>query len=412
MRILWIVNTIFPEPAKSLNLKTGVSGGWMFDFADKAAGSGIKLAIASFYEGKHIMELEIKNITYYLLPGGSRRMMFYCRDNERLWNDINNRFSPDIVHLHGTEYSHGLAFLRAKPNIPAVVSIQGILRRIAQEYFGGISVPQLLRYRTLSENLHLNGMIEQKLLLSRNAQYEKEILNRVKYVHVINMWDYSVTKLINEKLKIYKYDFNLRPQFYEAKKWDINNFKRHSIITGQCSTPLKGLHILIKALEIVKKSYPDVMLTVSGVMPNSGYYKYIKQLIKSTNLSGNIIFAGPLDVCSIIKQMQNAHIAIIPSAIEGTSMFLREAMFLGLPSIAAFRGGMADYIKDGQSGFLYDYCEYSYLAQRITQLFGSDRLLQDFSQGGIILSEEHHNREKNCQAMLNMYNEIILENQA
>ncbi|OJU09978.1 MAG: hypothetical protein BGN88_02710 [Clostridiales bacterium 43-6] len=410
MRVLWIVNTIFPPPAKALGLSTGVSGGWMLDFAYQLPQNGIELAVASFYNGDTVVQTAIDGITYFLLPGGSKRMMFYHKDNERLWAEVVHSFHPQLVHIHGTEYTHGLAFLRAYGEIPAVVSVQGVLKRIAEVYDGGLTMKELVKFRTLKEYLHLNGTIEQKLLMKKNAKYEHELLNRVKYAHVINTWDCSVTKQINDRLQIFKHDFNLRPEFYTAEKWDYDNCRPYSILTGQCSTPLKGLHMLLKAVAIVKKQLPQITLTVTGATPDSGYMRYIISLIDSLGLKGQVEFAGPKSGADMIKLMKTANTVVVPSAIEGTSMFLREAMFLGVPSVSSFRGGMADYIKDGINGFVYDYAEYPFLAQRLTELLTNKEMQKSFSDWAIIQSELHHDRQKNLTATLSMYQEIENKN--
>jgi glycosyltransferase involved in cell wall biosynthesis len=178
--------------------------------------------------------------------------------------------------------------------------------------------------------------------------------------------------------------------------------------------PLKGLHILLKALQIVKRIYPGVKLLVPGMAVSKdgkflfvdGYAKYIKSLIRKLELDKNVIFLGRLECRQLIESMLKSHIAVIPSAIEGTSLILREAMFLGLPSIASFRGGMADFISDKKSGYLYDFPEFSYLANRILDLFKNDAIANGFSKEAIIQAKKAHNREENPRKLIEMYRSI------
>ena len=65
---------------------------------------------------------------------------------------------------------------------------------------------------------------------------------------------------INPELKYYRLNYNLRPEFYDTEKWDWKKMKPHTIYTGAATYSLKGLHILIDALRIVKLKYPDVQL--------------------------------------------------------------------------------------------------------------------------------------------------------
>lgn len=61
MNILWITNTIFPEPSRVLGLPEPVFGGWIYDLAMKVASSpGVRLAVATVYHGKKIMIYDIE----------------------------------------------------------------------------------------------------------------------------------------------------------------------------------------------------------------------------------------------------------------------------------------------------------------------------------------------------------------
>ena len=106
------------------------------------------------------------------------------------------------------------------------------------------------------------------------------------------------------------------------------------------------------------------------------------------------------------ENILSANVTVIPSAIEGTSLVLREAMYLGCPCIASFRGGMGDFVSDKEDGFLYDYQEYPYLAARIAEIFNDDSLAQRFSVNGIKKAELAHDRAKNIDEYINMYEKI------
>ena len=97
----------------------------------------------------------------------------------------------------------------------------------------------------------------------------------------------------------------------------------------------------------------------------------------------------------------------MPSSIEGPSLVLHEGMFLGVPSIATFRGGMADFITDKIDGFLYDFTEYQYLALRIMQIFRDDDLAKTLSENAIKKAEINQDREYNYLLYMKMYQEII-----
>ncbi len=415
MKILWIVNMLLPKAAEHLKCSTGTSGSWMVDISDMLSKTeGVDLAVACVY-GKEFKKVSVDGITYYLLPGTGKNMLFYTKKYEKLWKQINQEFKPDIVHLHGTEYTHGLAFLRACPNVKAIVSIQGILNRIKDVDFGGIAKKEFIKNKTLRQWTHFNGETTLHLIHKKNAKSEKEILQRVEYINGVNTWDISLCKSINPKLKAFKLEYNLREELYSSKKWDIENIERHTIFTNPGGTPLKGLHQLLKAVALLKDKYPDIKVKVPGMGKNgklvisSAYSKIIGKMIKKLGLEKHVEFLGAQTGVEMCQNILNAHVTVIPSAIEGTSLILREAMFLGCPSIASFRGGMADFIADKQDGFLYDYQEYPYLATRIDEIFSDDELAHKLSNNAIKKATLAHDRATNLNNYINMYNEISIK---
>lgn len=413
MKILWIVNIVMPELSDHMGIQSSSSGTWLFDIARRLSdNTDIQLSIAAVH-GDKFQKKCLGNTTYYLLPGNGKNMLFYTKKFESLWKKIDEDFQPDIIHIHGTEYSHGLACVRALPKKKYVISIQGILNRIKDVDFGGLTLFDVLLNRTLRENIRCNGMIEMHLLHKRNAIYEKELINKVKYASCVNFWDSSLTKAINPSIQVFTIDYNLREDFYQAPKWNIENIEPFSIFTNPGGTPLKGIHQLFKALDIVRKVYPQTKLYIPGMgnskgrlIISSGYTKYLGKLLEKLGLENNVVFLERQSGAEIINRMRRANLVVIPSAIEGTSLILREAMFIGCPCIAAFRGGMADYITDKYDGYLYDYQEYPYLAERIIQVF-EDKNIQVLSNRAIKKAESSQNPVSNYNNYNIMYEKII-----
>lgn len=415
MKILWIVNTVMPDLADFLGTQAASSGTWLIDIAKMLSKqSDCELAIACVYGSSYRKE-KVNGITYYILPGNGKNMLFYTKRYELMWKKIRDDFMPDLVHLHGTEYSHGLSYLRVCPETPAVVSIQGILNRIKDVDFGELPIKHFILGRTLHQNLHFNGEIEMHFIHKKNAKHEQEILKRVQYINTVNTWDSALCKAINPNLKIYQLEYNLRDELYESSKWNIDTAEAHAIFANPGGTPLKGVHQLIEAVALLKPQYPDIKLRVPGLgrngklIINSAYTKYLARLIKKYDLGNSVEFLGRQTGQGMCDNMLKSRITIIPSAIEGTSLVLREAMYLGCPVIASFRGGMADFISDKVDGFLYDYQETPYLANRIATLFDNGELCQKFSKAAIEKAKKAHDRQMNTKRYLQMYREIMCE---
>ncbi|MBO5199775.1 MAG: glycosyltransferase family 4 protein [Clostridia bacterium] len=417
MKVLWIVNMVLPELAEHLGVQTSPSGTWMIDLSNKiAADDNIELAVACVF-GNEFKRIEHNQKIYYLLPGGGKQLLFYNKNFSTYWEQIEKDFCPDLVHIHGTEYSHSISYMRRFPEKKYLLTIQGIISKIAEKNDGELTFWQKLRYRTLFDNLHFKGMFESKLLMKKNSKYEKEIISRCSYATGRTDWDKFFMQSVNKELKYFRVNYNLRDEFYKSDKWSMENIDRHTIYASNSpQTPFKGGHIALKALAIVKEKYPDVKMRIlsakdadGNIKVRVGYSKYCHKLIGKFALKDNLEFLPRQNAEGVINVMKTSHLCVIPSSMENASATLREAMHIGTPCLASYRGGMTHLLKDGISGFFFDFNEHEYLAGRIIELFENDDLAVKFSKNAIKDAETMHDRVKNIKDMIDVYNKIVLE---
>lgn len=414
MKILWIVNMVLPNVATTLNLKTSVSGGWLVDYSNKLANDpNIELATMTYANVDSDIDETVCGMRNFIFAGGGKRLLFDSYKTEQDCFKVIAEFRPDVIHIHGTEYAIGAAMIKLKPDIPILLTIQGILCRISEEYYGGLSFAERFKIKTLKSVLNFKNPFFAKQLMNVNAKRERFVLKNVKHVTGRTEWDKSVMLSINDKLIYHRFNYNLREQFYDAPKWDIKKIDRHTIYTGAATYTLKGLHILLRAVAIVKKQYPDVCLRVPANNSNynkaNGYERYILRLIKELGIQNNVCFVGRKNADEVAELLVNSHVCVVPSAMEGASATMCEAMMIGIPGICAFRGGMTDLLRDGESGFHYDFKEYPLLASRIIQLFKNDELCMRFSKNVIRDAMLRHDRDKNYKQLREIYEEVLKE---
>lgn len=413
--VLWIVNMVMPDLANHLEIKTGTSGTWMIDLSHRLVDGGYcNLAIACIY-GTELKKYEVNGITYYTLPGKPYNMYMYTRRYEDVWKKINDELNADLVHLHGTEYSHGLSFLRACPHVPALLTIQGVMCKISEAAFDGISIQQAIFSNTAREWIHFSGMYMNNLLRKKNLKYEREMIQRVSYVTGRTDWDKAILESINPDIHYYRVFYNLRDEFYTSRKWNVQSAEKHTIYAStSAQAVLKGGHVLLKALALVKKKYPDVKAVFllqnaddGKFRINNGYGKIIHKLIQDFSLEENVLFIPPQNTSGVISNMLRCHCAVIPSAMENASATLREAMHLGVPCIASYRGGMAELIDEGNDGMLYDFEEYEVLADKICRIFSDDAFAAHLSSGAVSKAEKWHDRTRNTDDLDAVYREVL-----
>lgn len=408
---------MLPEIERETNeeQKPRRTGTWLDNWLNSLKNEpDIELAIACV-KGTKFVQKKIDNITYFLLPGDGKKMLMYTPSLVKEWEKVENSFHPEVVHIHGTEFTHSISYSRKYPEKRYVLSIQGLLGPIAREYYGGISTWETYRYRTLREWLKAAGTVGIKFVYEHNRKYENEIISKAELVIGRYDFDKFYVRSIKPNIKYARCNYSLREEFYHAQKWDPDTTVKHTIYASVAvSMPLKGGHILLRALQIVKNKYPDVKAIFVGVgdlqgnlICNNGYKRYIKKLISELDLQNNVEFLPVLDADGIIETMRKSYCAIVPSAMDNGSTMLREAMHLGVPSIASYRGGITDLLREGESGFYFDYMEYSFLAGRIIQLFENRDLAMRFSRNAIADAEILHDKKKNSDDLVALYREVI-----
>ncbi len=416
MKILWIVNTIFPYPAKQIGQVKNVFGGWLNGLANELIKEeNIDLAIATVYNGKTIKIFNDGKIMYYLIPGAPA--MKYNKILEKYWRIINNEFVPDLVHIHGTEFAHGLAFRKACPEVKIVTSIQGLVSICEKVYYGNIKIKEILKNITFRDILKHDTIFQAKKKFENRGKNEIKLIKGSNAIIGRTTWDYANTKALNLDEKYYIGNEILRSNFYD-KEWKIENVEKHTIFCSQANYPIKGLHYMLEALYILKQIYSDVKLYIAGnnildtttlskKIKKNGYAKYIKTLIKKYELDNNIIFTGLLDENQMIEKLLKTNVFVLPSAIENSSNSLGEAMLLGMPCVASNTGGTMDILEHKKEGLLYPYTEPTILAEYISRYFKESKLCEEYGKNARITALQRHNPEKNVKEVIKIYKKVL-----
>ena len=419
MKILWVVNSIFPYPADKLGIPKTCFGGWLNSMHEEIIKNNkIDIAIATTCSCKKFLKFDDGNTIYYLIP--DKKTSKYNKKIINNWKSIIEDFKPDILHIHGTEYSRGLSLINGNFDIPVVTSIQGLSGSVANVYYGNISFIDIIKNITIRDVLKLNTIFDGKKDFKNRAIYEKQIIKKSNYIIGRTLWDKSNVIAISPDKKYYNLNECLRTSFYNEKVWDIKKIQRHSIFCSQASYPIKGLHILLKSISLLKKSFPDIKLYVGGInivdessvikkIKTTGYGKYIKKLIKKYDIKQNVEFTGLLSAEQVADRLLKTHVFVSPSFIENESNSLTEASVLGVPAVGSYVGGVTERIIHGETGFYYPVTESSMLAYYIKKIFSEDDLAMKFSVNARKKAKLIVDRQKNYEDLYNIYTAIINE---
>lgn len=375
MRILWITNILLPPICKELEMNVPPIGGWMYSSLKRlVTNSNDQFAVATVYSGREFISKEIDDVTYYLLPLKGKSTIKYNKYLEEFWRTINTEYKPDVIHIHGSEYPHGLAYVRACGSKGVVVSLQGIISCIARYYTAGIESHNIKKYLTFRDFIKRDNLSKSQQSFARRGEHEKELLRSVRHIIGRTDWDKTHAWAINQDATYHYCGETLRDSFY-TNKWSYSKCQPHSIFVSQASYPIKGLHMLIRALPLIIRNFPDTMVNIAGYNPTNlpfwritGYGKYLRQLIKELAISDHIKFTGPLDERAMCRQYLRSNVFVCCSSIENSPNSLGEAQLLGVPHVASFVGGVPEIVNWDEKA-LYRFEEYEMLANKICNIF-------------------------------------------
>ena len=417
MNILWITNISFPEASELLKGKGGIvsGGGWMVGGAEALIKQpDVKLTVASVSgDVQQLTRLEGKTITYYLIPVGKGNNRVN-HDYEPYWREVRDAVKPDIVHIHGTEFSHGLAYIEACGVDNLCVSIQGLTSVYYRYYLAGLSRWEIRRSVTPA-SMYKGTILKGAKGFKERGEFEKEILRRTHHVIGRTSWDKAHAWAINPQATYHYGGETLRSDFYTGPIWKYEQCKPHSIFVSQAIYPIKGLHKVLEAMPFILRHYPDAIVRVARVditrskswkelIKLSDYGNIIRKIIRKYCLQDRVSFTGVLDGEGMRREYLQSNVFVCPSSIENSPNSLGEAQILGVPVVASYEGGVMDMMR-GDEEHMYRFEEVEMMAHKIVQLFDREGNIDTAPMRQEAL--RRHDPERNARELMQVYRDII-----
>ncbi|MDA4126848.1 MAG: glycosyltransferase family 4 protein [Thaumarchaeota archaeon] len=154
--------------------------------------------------------------------------------------------------------------------------------------------------------------------------------------------------------------------------FDGEGFKKRHGIQGSPTVlfvgrlnPLKGPQYLIRAAPMILKSFPDTQFVLVGP-DQSRYAEVLRSEAANNGLTSNFHLLGPVyDFGEKMAAYSSCDVFALPTAYEGTSQSLFEAMAQGKPVVSTKVGGVPSQLTDGVEGRLVPYADSEALGSAI-----------------------------------------------
>lgn len=385
------------------------SGSWVFAMANALADNFDCISITNISISNRRSSKILNNgkLTQINIPKGRSYKQF-----QKTVTEIINNEQPDIIHVWGTESDwcrcHFLYNF-----CPVLVDMQGVLSVVAENFYGGLTCTEIIKCIGFKELLKpTSSLIYSKYRYWKLSLGEHEVIKSLSYASVQSDWIANHVLTINPKCELIRTSIVLRPEFYQAKKWR-NNSRKFIFSTATMVTPLKGLHLLLKSLSIVKMFIPDIQLRLAGSVQKGlrkgGYARYIISLIKKYDLESNVIFLGEIGTNELIREYQEASVFVNPSYVESYSLVVAESMFIGTPVVASYVGGMSELGNDKESILYFPKGDYVSCAHQIIRLLIDNNLAKCLSDNSIDIATKRNSSSIASCRQMEIYNDILLK---
>jgi glycosyltransferase involved in cell wall biosynthesis len=186
----------------------------------------------------------------------------------------------------------------------------------------------------------------------------------------------------------------IRDESLEA--FDGQDFLRRHQVTGSPVilylgrlNPLKGPQHLIGAASSILREFPNASFVFVGP-DQSGYQDVLRVEAKRLGVDSRVHFLGPIfDFDEKMCAYAACDVFVLPTAYEGTSQAIFEAMSQSRPVVASRVGGVPCQVENGKEGFLVDYRDEVALASSILEILRDKSLATEMGRHGREVAEAH-----------------------
>ncbi len=391
MKALWILNSPLGTAAQVLGYSYAASGTWIATAEQqlKTILPELRVDYAVLGSQNRVVTDDIRGCTVYELAmkqlRGKRGPKAYIAQWKKLLEDN----APDLIHIWGTEFTFPLDVMDACGKTPVAIAIQGVVTSLAKFCTSDVPYGELMKGHRLTAIPAWFRARKREKAMIRQVTIEKQILQRADAILLDNDWSGAYCGTGTSKAELIDFPLAINPVF-EQTCWNQESYEKNSLFTIAPSTAMKGMHMLIKALALVKQQIPNVKLYIPGSLPTGRlaaltlppYIRYLKRLIRDLKVENNVVFCGKLTSEQMAQQLSRANVFVMPSRAENISTSLREAMWVGTPSVTAMVGSLHEIAHHNENALCYRYEEYELLAHYILKVMNDDDLAVQLGNNG------------------------------
>jgi len=426
MKILWITSRLLPDACRKMGWREDVVGGWMqaqLTALLRTYGDAHEYLILASDSRK--CDVQLGNVRHRSFGYGKATYGNQVPTKvEEEAKSIIAGFKPDIIHIHGTEFFYGRMRKMTYCDAPTIVSLQGIINGLYMHVNGELSQDELYWYQFNLRRVLMGSSVFREQQHWRKKRIIQERLVFEMHNHFMGRtdWDRAWTRALSTAARYYHVNETLRDVFYGDIRWNRMNIRPHSIYCSAATGyPLKGVHILFKAVACLKDKYPDISVRVCAAeklvrksslvsfLKAEQYNSYLRHLIRKMGVERHVVGLPRLSALDVADELLKAELFVLPSFCENSPNSLGEAQLIGTPSIATFVGGIPSILRDGLDGRFVPSGDPATLAEMIDWYFSNPEKVDAYANSARMVAQVRHDPTRNAKATIAAYEKVIAD---
>jgi len=409
IKVLWFCNVGFSDA------RSNTTGSWLYSMSEALLKTG-EISLYNITQGnvKKTIQQNYKSINQWYVPHSSlsSKGLPSLKIIEEIQSIVEN-VKPDIIHIWGTENYWGLLHARGFIKGNVIIEIQGLKYAYAKYFYSGLTFLDIVKCFRLKEFIKpSSSIVGLKYGFEKWGEFEKEMILKCKFISTQSEWVRTYVKNLNNQASIINTKIALREEFLKAEKWNIDLCVPFQIFTSASSSSVsyKGLHILIDAIGILKKKFPNIKLNIAGSVQTGlrkgGYSKWLDEKIEKNDIKKNVKWLGSLDAENIVLELQQSNVVVVPSFIETYCLALDESLTIGVPTVVSFSGAMSELASHENTALFYSPIDVEMCANAIERFLVDKNLSVKISENAYNEKSDKNNTDI-ALAQVKIYNDIL-----
>ncbi len=166
----------------------------------------------------------------------------------------------------------------------------------------------------------------------------------------------------------------------------------------------KGLHVLIRAMALLRDRSEMVPLVLAGDGPQRSE---LEQLAASLGLHQQVQFIGYQSRPAVVRLLNECTVFVHPSLFEPLGIVVIEALACGKPVVATAVDGIPEIVENGRDGILVEPGDARGLAVAICQLLGDATLRERLGRAGRARVKDAFRWQRMGESYVHAYEELL-----